>query len=186
MTTRADSSSGQRPLVGPDAFRGLLESVPDAMVVTDASGTIVIVNQRTERLFGYASHELIGQSIGLLIPERFHASHTRHFTHYSTNPEPRPMASGIELHARRKDGTECPVDISLSPMATEQGAFFCAAIRDLTPSKQLLRKSEERYRLIWRPTYRCRDLIVPIKGDSRATRPCCSSKTKTAFATSRR
>jgi len=151
MTTRADSSSGQRPLVGPDAFRGLLESVPDAMVVTDASGTIVVVNQRTERLFGYAGRELIGQSIGLLIPERFHGSHTSHFTRYRTNPQTRHMASGIELHARRKDGSECPVDISLSAMATDQGAFFCAVIRDLTPSKQaeqLLRKSEERYRLI--------------------------------------
>src|SRR5689334_722758 len=133
--TRPADSSGQLRRTGLEAFRGLLESVPDAMVVTDADGVIVAVNTQTERLFGYGRDELIGQPVEILIPIRVHAVHASHLQRYVESPHTRPMASGIDLHARRKDGSECPVDVSLSPLRTEEGAFVCAAIRDLTSSK---------------------------------------------------
>jgi PAS domain S-box-containing protein len=118
-------------------FRSLLESAPDAMVIVDRDGRIVLVNGQAERLFGYARAELLGQPIELLIPARFQEAHVRHRTGYAGQPRVREMGAGLELMARRKDGTEFRVEVSLSPMETEEGLWITSAIRDVTDRVRL-------------------------------------------------
>jgi PAS domain S-box-containing protein len=119
-------------------FRGLLESAPDGIVVVDRSGCIVIVNNQTERIFGYSRENLIGRSIEFLVPDRYKDVHVAHRDGYAVNPKARPMgASGMSLTGRKRDGTEFPVEISLSPMETEGGQLVSAAIRDLTERKKV-------------------------------------------------
>jgi PAS domain S-box-containing protein len=113
-------------------FDGLLESAPDAMVIVDQSGTIVLVNGQTQTLFGYRREELLGQAVELLLPERFRDRHVIHRASYMANPGTRPMGVGLELAGRRKDGSEFPVDISLSAIETEEGILATAFVRDIT------------------------------------------------------
>ncbi len=118
-------------------FRDLVEAAPDAKVISDESGAIVLVNGQTERMFGYSRQELIGQPVELLLPERFRRSHTVQREGYLKEPRVRAMGSGLELFGRRKDGSEFPVEISLSPLRTDEGLLVSAAVRDITDRKRV-------------------------------------------------
>jgi PAS domain S-box-containing protein len=113
-------------------FTGLLEAVPDAMVCVDADGRIAVVNAQAERLFGYARDELIGQPVEILVPDQARKVHSLHRAGYTADPRPRPMGTGMELTARRRDGTTFPADISLSAVDTGDGIVVAAAVRDVT------------------------------------------------------
>jgi PAS domain S-box-containing protein len=127
-----------------EKFRGLLESAPDAMVIVDASGAITLINRQTERLFGYSREELIGQPVELLVPKRLRDGHQRQRTDYSTGPRARGMRPGMDLVGVRKDGTEVPVEISLSPLETPEGVLISSAIRDITEQKRLKEEIQRR------------------------------------------
>lgn len=118
-------------------FQGLLESAPDGIVVIDTNGLIAIVNSETEKLFKYTKKELIGQPIEILVPERLKDDHIKHRDGYIANPHTRPMGAGRSLTGRRKDGSEFPVEISLSPLETEQGTLITSIVRDITDRRRV-------------------------------------------------
>jgi PAS domain S-box-containing protein len=124
-------------------FRELLEAAPDAMVIVDATGTIVLANSQTDAVFGYAREELIGQPVELLLPERYRGHHVRHRREFDSQPRRRAMGAGLELYARQKDGLEFPVEISLSPIRTADGTLTSAAIRDISERKAVERRLQE-------------------------------------------
>lgn len=113
-------------------FRALLEATPDALVIVDARGQVVLVNSQTEATFGYRRDELLGQTVELLVPERFRRRHELDRDEYQRAPRTRPMGSGRVLFARRKDGSEFPVEISLSPLHGDDGMLTISAIRDIS------------------------------------------------------
>lgn len=115
-----------------DQLGAFLDAAPDAMVIADLEGSIVFVNSAAETLFGYPRDMLVNQPVEILIPERFRESHAGYRRAFSMAPRRRPMGNGVTLHALRRDGTEFPVDISLSPSHTVSGTFICTAIRDAT------------------------------------------------------
>ena len=131
-------------------FRRLLESQAEAIVIVDGAGEIVIVNEQAEKLFGYVRDELLGQRIELLIPSRLRGGHVAQRKAYTANPHTRPMGTGFELTARRHDGSEFPVEVSLSTLETEDGILITSRISDITARKQAeadLQEAEERFRL---------------------------------------
>jgi PAS domain S-box-containing protein len=117
-------------------FHGLLESAPDAMVIVNEDGEIQLANSATAALFGYSREELVGGPVERLIPPRYHDRHPDHRAEFFAEPRARPMGAGLDLWGRRKDGVEFPVEISLSPLQTEEGLLATAAIRDVTEGKR--------------------------------------------------
>ncbi len=117
-------------------FGALLESAPDAMLIVDERGAILLANSQTEKLFGYSHEELIGQSVEKLLPERYRDAHSRHRNRFFSSPRLRPMGEGLDLYGMRRDGSEFPLEISLNPIATGGGILVTSSIRDVSERKR--------------------------------------------------
>jgi PAS domain S-box-containing protein len=129
-------------------FRELLEAAPDAIIEVDREGRMLLLNLATEKLFGYPREELLGQPVEILVPDAVRANHGQHRANYWGHPVTRPMGSGLELNGRHKDGSSVPVEISLSPVKSEDGFRVTAVIRDIRERKQAedrLRELERTY-----------------------------------------
>src|ERR1700740_3434052 len=128
----------------------LLETLPDAIVAVDREGIIVQVNSQTQALFGYDRDELIGQKVEMLVPESFRQQHRHHRDSFARAPKTRRMGADLDLYGRRRNGSEFPVEISLSPIVTDRGSFVLSAIRDISDRKriteELRRANEELHR----------------------------------------
>lgn len=120
-----------------EELRQLLDTTPDALVVVDRAGAIVLINQQAERLFGYSREELLGSELERLLPERFRSTHHRHRQHFAANSHVRPMGAGLDLFGLTRDGREFPVEISLSPIHLGDQVLFASAIRDVTAHVEL-------------------------------------------------
>ncbi|HEY9854778.1 MAG TPA: PAS domain-containing sensor histidine kinase [Stenomitos sp.] len=122
----------------PAILQAMLEHAPDGVVVIDSSGRIVFLNRQIERYFGYGRDELLGQPIEVLVPERFRGIHPEYRRQYFAHPTVRPMGAGLEPNGRRKDGSEFPIDASLSPVQTEHGLLVMAIVRDISVRRHLV------------------------------------------------
>lgn len=129
-----------------ERFRRVVEAAPNAMVMVNSAGLIEMVNAQAERVFGYGRDEMLGRSVEMLVPERYRHDHPGLRATFNADPRSRPMGEGRELHARRKDGSEFPVEIGLNPIDTEDGPMVLSAIVDISDRKQ----KEERIRVALR------------------------------------
>src|ERR1022692_2245062 len=142
---RASSFSGNNMSEGVLSSE-LLEALPDAIVAVDREGTIVHVNSQTLALFGYSRGELVGQKVEILVPESYRPQHHQHRETFAETPRTRRMGADLDLYGRRRNGSEFPVEISLSPVSTEKGTFVLSAIRDISDRKRIaeeLRRANE-------------------------------------------
>lgn len=141
-----DSTAGPELRVGqPDRlFHGFLEAAPDAVVIIDGDGVIAQVNGQAEKVFGYGREELIGRPLEMLMPERYRGSHVAQTRAYTADPRPRPMGRGLDLFGMRKDGSEFPIDVSISPLPPERGILLASTIRDMTSHRRLEEELRQR------------------------------------------
>ena len=128
-------------------LKALFDSAPDAQIVTDMLGTIVMANRQTTKLFGYSQEELLGHAVEILLPADLRSQHIQHRAGYIAAPHARPMGTGMELKGLRKDQTEVPVEVSLSPIELEGGSLIAAAMRDVRERKELEEKLRAKERL---------------------------------------
>lgn len=135
-SSRASDSPQIRWVRSPEVLARIFEFAPDAKFFVGADGRILDTNVQAEHMLGYRREELIGELVEKLIPDRFIGRHVEYRKGYMAAPRPRPMGAGVELFARRKDGTELPVDIMLSPIETDDGTFALAVVRDITERKR--------------------------------------------------
>ncbi len=162
---------------GDRMFRVLLEAAPDAMVIINPDGEIVLVNSQTEKLFGYSRDEILGRPVEILVPERFRAGHPGLRNSYFNEMRARPMGAGLALFALHKDGHDFPVEISLSPLQTERGVLVSSSIRDVTERKQaeerILKQRQEILEMATVPVVQVWEgiVLVPLIGtlDSQRT-----------------
>jgi PAS domain S-box-containing protein len=146
-----ESFDGSRSIEADDLVVGIVEAAPDGIVVVDGTGTIVLANRQTETLFGWARGELLGQPVEVLLPERQRQVHVTHCIRYRGDPRTRAMGAGLDLVGRRHDGTEFPVEISLSPFRRGDKVRTIAVVRDITErrrAEQQLRETQESLRLL--------------------------------------
>ena len=148
MEAAAQEREIEKKIRAERRFRELLEAAPDAIIEVDQEGRIFVLNQVTEKLFGYSREELLGHPVELLVPEAARAHHSQHRANYKEHPATRPMGSNLKLEGQRKDGTRFPVEISLSPVKSEDGFRVTAVIRDVTDRRKAedhLRSIQEQY-----------------------------------------
>jgi PAS domain S-box-containing protein len=130
-------------MLSAELIRSVLDSAPDAMIIIDKSGAVLFANHQITALFGYASENVVGRKVEMLLPERFRERHIGHRSRYAEGGGLRPMGIGLDLFARREDGTEFPVEISLSPIHEGDHLLFAAAIRDVTDHVRVERALKE-------------------------------------------
>ena len=162
----------------------LLDAMPDAVLIVDNEGRILFVNEQVDAFFGYSREDLIGERVEILLPEHIHAAHRRHRGEYAVAPVTRAMGTGLDLRARRRDGSEFPVDISLSAMNSERGPVVLAVVRDVTERVRIttiLRRSEEQYRMVVERAseifYRVSVDDDPLRGQLEFVSPQCETVT---------
>jgi PAS domain S-box-containing protein len=130
-----------------EKYEKLLNSAPDALVFVNNEGRIVMINARSEKMFGYGNEEVAGKGLGILIPERFRSKHHKHVADFFLHPGVNPMGSDFEIYALKKNGEEFPVDVNLSPLNTDEGLLITAAVRDITKRKQAEEQVELNYHI---------------------------------------
>jgi PAS domain S-box-containing protein len=148
LEAAAQEEQSQKKIRAEQRFRELLEAAPDAIIEVDEEGRIFVLNQVTEKLFGYSREELLGQRVEMLVPAAARANHDKHRANYKNHPSTRPMGSTLKLEGQRKDGSLFPVEISLSPVKSDEGFRVTAVIRDVTDRRRAedhLRAVQEKY-----------------------------------------
>lgn len=156
---------GQEHKQAESRFRRLLEAAPDAIVIVNETGRIMLANAQAEKLFGYLREELLGRPIEILVPDRFQESHQKHRKGYHPDPRTRPMGTGLHLAGRRKGGEEFPVEISLSPLETENGALIISIIRDMTHQRRAEEKLRTQKELLEKKVQELDDFVHVVSHD---------------------
>jgi PAS domain S-box-containing protein len=149
-------------------FGSLLESIPDAIVIADSKGSIALVNSQAEKMFGYSRAELLGKPTETLLPARFRDAHAAHRGDLLAKPRTRPLDAPMEMCGARKDGTEFPVEINLSPVRIEEGAWVISAIRDITDRKRIQEELKEKNTVVETANQELQAFSYSISHDLRA------------------